>query len=155
MNNTCSSNRKIQPAINYVSILWYNSNIYLLYNYTITYIKLINDDWSLCQCPYLNSFRINVLVLSGILDRSFSMIINSCWIKISFSSNPESFQILADEIVNSSMVKSRDFTKKRLKIPKGQSEFVYRRIENTMAKRKKYKRINSDLQNIHIKLKFE
>ena len=53
------------------------------------------------------------------------------------------------------MVKSRDFTKKRLKIPKGQSESVYRRIENTMAKRKKYKRINSDLQNIHIKLKFE
>ena len=35
------------------------------------------------------------------------------------------------------MVKSRDFTKQRLKIPKGQSESVYRRIENTMAKRKK------------------
>jgi hypothetical protein len=33
------------------------------------------------------------------------------------------------------MVKSRD--KKRLKIPKGQSESVYRRIENTMVKRKK------------------
>ena len=63
------------------------------------------------------------------------MKINSCWIKISFSSNPESFQILAAEIVNSSMVKSRD--KKRLKIPKGQSESVYRRIENTMVKRKK------------------
>jgi hypothetical protein len=26
-----------------------------------------------------------------------------CWIKISFNSNPESFQILADEVVNSSM----------------------------------------------------
>jgi hypothetical protein len=47
------------------------------------------------------------------------MKINSCWIKISFSSNPESFQIFADEIVNSSMFKSRDFTKKRLNIPKG------------------------------------
>ena len=35
------------------------------------------------------------------------------------------------------MVESRDFTKKRLKIPKGQSESVYRRIENRMAKRKK------------------
>ena len=32
---------------------------------------------------------------------------------------------MADEIVNSSMFKSRDFTKKRLKIPKGQSVFVY------------------------------
>jgi hypothetical protein len=38
------------------------------------------------------------------------------WIKISDCSNPESFQILADEIVNSSMVMSRDFTKKRLKM---------------------------------------
>jgi hypothetical protein len=64
------------------------------------------------------------------------MKINSCWIKISFSSNPESFQILADEIVNSSMFKSRDFTKKRLKIPKGYSESVYqRRTENTMTER--------------------
>jgi hypothetical protein len=61
-------------------------------------IKLIHDYWSLCQCQYLNSFRINVLVLSGILVRSFSMKINSCWIKISFCSNPESFHILADEI---------------------------------------------------------
>jgi hypothetical protein len=32
---------------------------------------------------------------------------------------------LADEIANSSMFKSRDFTKKRLKIPKGQSISVY------------------------------
>jgi hypothetical protein len=54
---------------------------------------------------------------------------------------------LADEIVNSSMVKLRDITKKRLKIPKGQYESVYWRIENTMAKRKKYRRINNDLQN--------
>jgi hypothetical protein len=50
--------------------------------------------------------------------------------------NPESFQILTDEIVNSSMFKSRDFTKKRLKIPKGQSESVYRRTDNTMSKEK-------------------
>ena len=69
--------------------------------------------------------------------------------------NPESFQILADEIVNSSMFKSRDFTKKRLKIPKGQSESVYRRTDNTMAKGKMYKRKNNDRQNIHMKLKFE
>jgi hypothetical protein len=27
--------------------------------------------------------------------------------------------------------------------------------DNTMAKRKKYERINNDLQNIHIKLKIE
>jgi hypothetical protein len=33
--------------------------------------------------------------------------------------NSKSFQIFADAIVNSSMFKSRDFTKKRLKIPKG------------------------------------
>ena len=46
--------------------------------------------------------------------------------------------------------------KKRLKIPKGQSETVYRRrTDNTMAKRKKYKRTNNDQQNIHIKLKIE
>jgi hypothetical protein len=104
-------------------------------------IKLINYYWSLCQCPNLNSFRINVIVLSSILVRSFSMKIN-----------PESFQILADEIVNSSMFKSRDFTKKRLK---GQPEYVYRRTDNTMSKRKMYKRKNNDRQNIHMKLKFE
>jgi hypothetical protein len=107
-------------------------------------IKLINYYWSLCQCPNLNSFRINVIVLSSILVRSFSMKIN-----------PESFQILADEIVNSSMFKSRDFTKKRIKIPKGQSESVYRRTDNTMSKRKMYKRKNNERQNIHMKLKFE
>ena len=45
--------------------------------------------------------------------------------------------------------------KKSLKIPKGQSESVYRRTENTMAKKKKYKWTNNDLQNIHIKLKIE
>ena len=88
-------------------------------------IKLIKYYWSLCQFPNLNSFRINVIVLSSILVRSFSMKIN-----------PESFQILTDEIVNSSMFKSRDFTKKRLKIPKGQSESVYRRTDNTMSKEK-------------------
>ena len=34
-----------------------------------------------------------------------------------------------------------------LKIPKGQSESVYRRTDKTMAKRKKYKRTNNDIQN--------
>jgi hypothetical protein len=44
--------------------------------------------------------------------------------------------------------------KKSLKIPKRQSESVYRRrTDNIMVKRKKYKRTNNDLQNIHIKLK--
>ena len=34
-----------------------------------------------------------------------------------------------------------------MKIPKGQSESVYRRrTDNTIAKRKKYKRTNNDLQ---------
>jgi len=43
--------------------------------------------------------------------------------------------------------------KKSVKIPKGQSESVYRRrTDNTMAKRK---RTNNDQQNIHIKLKIE
>ena len=45
--------------------------------------------------------------------------------------------------------------KKSLKIPKGKSESVYRRTDNTMAKKNKYKRTNNDLQNIHIKLKIE
>ena len=40
--------------------------------------------------------------------------------------------------------------KKSLKIPKGQSESVYRRTNNTM-----YNRTNNDLQSIHIKLKIE
>jgi hypothetical protein len=43
--------------------------------------------------------------------------------------------------------------KKSLKIPKGKSESVNRRItDNTMAKRKRTK---NDLQNTHIKLKIE
>jgi len=43
-----------------------------------------------------------------------------------------------------------------LKIPKGQSESVYRRrTDNTMNKKKKYKRTNNDQRNIHIKLKIE
>jgi len=47
-------------------------------------------------------------------------------------------------------------SKKSLKIPKGQSESVYRRrTDNTMAKRKSTKRTNNVLQNIHIKLKIE
>jgi hypothetical protein len=42
--------------------------------------------------------------------------------------------------------------KKSLKIPKGYSESVNRRrTDNAIAKRKKYKRTNNDLQNIHIK----
>jgi hypothetical protein len=42
-----------------------------------------------------------------------------------------------------------------LKIPKGQSESVYRRrTDNTMAK-KKYKRTNNDQQDMHKKLKIE
>jgi hypothetical protein len=44
---------------------------------------------------------------------------------------------------------------KSLKIPKGQSESVYRRrTDNTMAK-KKYKRTNNDQQDMHKKLKIE
>jgi hypothetical protein len=46
--------------------------------------------------------------------------------------------------------------KKGLKIPKGQSESVYRRrTDNTMAKRKITKGQTTTLQNIHIKLKIE
>jgi hypothetical protein len=59
-------------------------NFFLCVYHTITHIILKKYYWSLSQCPNLNSFRINVLVLSCILVRSFSMKINSCWIKISF-----------------------------------------------------------------------
>jgi hypothetical protein len=46
--------------------------------------------------------------------------------------------------------------KKSLKIPKRQSESVYRRTDNTMAKRKSTKgQTINDQQNIHIKLKIE
>ena len=44
--------------------------------------------------------------------------------------------------------------KKSLKISKGQSESIYR-TDNTMTKRKKYKRTNNDQQKIHIKLEIE
>jgi hypothetical protein len=58
------------------------------------------------------------------------------------------------------------FSKKTLKITKGQSESLYRRrTDNTMAKRQKNrqyngqkkrdKRTNNDPQNIHVKLKIE
>ena len=48
------------------------------------------------------------------------------------------------------------YGKKSVKIPKRQSEYVNRRrTDNTMAKRKKYKGTNNDLQNIHIKLKID
>ena len=44
-------------------------------------------------------------------------------------------------------------SKKSLKIPKAYLEPVNRiRTDNTMAKRKKYKITNNDLQNIRIKL---
>jgi len=43
--------------------------------------------------------------------------------------------------------------KKSLKISKGQSESLYQRTDN--GQRKKYKRSNNDLQNIHINLKIE
>ena len=46
--------------------------------------------------------------------------------------------------------------KKSLKIPKGQSESIYRRrTDNTMTKRKSTKGQKNDLQNIHIKLKID
>ena len=124
------------------------------YYYTITHIKLINYYWHLCQCSNLSSFIINVIILSRILVRSFSMKINSYRIKISVSSNPESFQILAIEIGNSSMFKSRDFIKKKLKIQKEKSESVYRRrIENTMPKKKKERSSNTNTTNNGDKLR--
>ena len=39
-----------------------------------------------------------------------------------------------------------DRFKMGLKIPKGQSESVYRRTDNTIVKKKKYKRTNNDQQ---------
>ena len=48
---------------------------------------------------------------------------------------------------------STEVHKKRLKIPKGYSESVYRRRTEQNGQKKKYKRTNNDLQNIHIKLK--
>ena len=79
------------------------------YYYTITNIKLISYNWSACSNS--NSFRLNYLVLSGILVQFFPMKMNYSWIKISLSSNPKSSQILAVEIINSSMLKLPDFSK--------------------------------------------
>jgi len=59
-------------------------------------------------------------------------------------------------VIGSLLYRIRLSLKKSLKIPKRQSDYVYRRrTDNTMAKRKKYKRANNDQQNIHIKLKIE
>ena len=49
-------------------------------------------------------------IASGMIGWSFPMKLNLCWIKISFSSNPKSFQILSVEIVNSSIFKLCNFT---------------------------------------------
>jgi len=106
----------------------------LLYNYTYQINTLLLASLPMFKPKFL---RLNYLVLSVILVRFISMTIDVCWIKISFSSNPESFQILADEIVNSSKFKSRDFTKKCLMISKGQPKSVYQITDTTMTKRKK------------------
>ena len=46
--------------------------------------------------------------------------------------------------------------KKSLKMPKGQSESVYRRrTDNHNGQKKKYQRTNNDVRNILIKLKIE
>ena len=123
------------------------------YYYTITHIKLINYYWHLCQCSNLSFFIINVIILSGILVRSFSMKINSYWIKISFSSNPESFQILAIEIGKSSMFKSRDFIKKKLKIQKEKSESVSKKNRQHNAQEKKERSSNTNPTNTGGKLR--
>ena len=55
---------------------------------------------------------VKVLFLSGILVRSLSM--KGFLVELKYSLviyNPQSFQILSVEIVNSSMFKSRDYTK--------------------------------------------
>ena len=47
-------------------------------------------------------------------------------------------------------------TQEELEDTNGVIRIVYRRrTDNTMAKRKNYKRTNNDLQNIHIKLKID
>ena len=52
--------------------------------------------------------------------------------------------------------KAFHLNKKSLKIPKGQSETVYRRrTRQHNGQMKKHKRTNNDRQNIHIKLKIE
>jgi len=45
--------------------------------------------------------------------------------------------------------------KKYVQIPMGYSESLIRRTDNTMAKRKRTKRTNNNLQNTHIKLNIE
>jgi hypothetical protein len=51
---------------------------------------------------------------------------------------------------------NKDWSTRTVLRPKGFAEAVNRRItNNTIVKRKKYKRTNNDLQNIHIKLMIE
>jgi hypothetical protein len=62
-----------------IKFLFYNITTQFTSDYyTITQIKLIHYYWPLCQCSNLIYFRINDIVLSGILVRSFCMKIKSC-----------------------------------------------------------------------------
>jgi hypothetical protein len=77
---------------------------------------------------------------------------------MSFKQHWQANTVNLNEIINRKIIKIIQErigyikSKKSLKIPKGQSESVYRRrTDNTMGG-KKYKRTNNDLQNIHIKL---
>jgi len=135
-----------------IKFLFFNITTKLTsYFYTITHIKLIYYYWPLCQCSNLNSHIINALVLSGILVRSFSMKINSCWIKIYFSYNPESFQILADEIFNSSMTLLR----RVWRYQRGNHNPYIKEQITQWRKEKVQKEKQRSKKNIHIKLKVE
>jgi hypothetical protein len=62
-----------------IKFLFYNITTQFTSDYyTITQIKLIHYYWPLYQCSNLIYFRINDIVLSGILVRSFCMKIKSC-----------------------------------------------------------------------------
>ena len=47
----------------------------------------------------------------------------------------------------------KNMNKKNLKIPKGNQNLYIEEEQTTQWQKKKYKRTNNDLQNIHIKLK--
>ena len=101
------------------------------------------------------------LQIKGYCDTNHSTCSRVVWIRCGFCEilkisviliSRERLQPIYKAVCRSYTFVLQRFTKKSLKIPKGQSEYVNRRRDNT---KEKEKRTNNDLQNIHIKQKIE
>jgi len=89
----------------------------------------------------------------SIIDiNSYKLSMRTCFILLYIVRDVDMYFIQDNSYVIEFLQTYIRYTKKSLKIPKGQSESVYRRrTDNTMTKKK----VQKDKQNIHIKLKIE